>query len=127
MSCGCRGFISDFCCIGCDGKFEDHETLWETERERQQLRKSIRMEYLPLATSPAIQQETMKKLGIDGRSAEQRFLDEMRQEEESKDTNPLMTLALNDGKRGGPQVNVVIDTRKNMAPKQNLQKPEKSI
>lgn len=69
----------------------------------------------------------MKKLGIDGRSAEERFLDDMRKDEESKDANPLMTLALNDGSRGGPVVNVVIDTRKVMAPKQNLQKPEKSI
>lgn len=87
-TCGCHDFISDFCCIGCDGKFEDHETVWETEKERTLARKSIRSDYLPLATSPAIQLETMKKLGIDGRSAEQRFLDEMN--EESKD--PIMDL-----------------------------------
>jgi hypothetical protein len=34
----------------------------------------------------------MKKLGLDGRTAEQRFLDEMR-EEESKE--PVITLNLN--------------------------------
>ena len=56
----------------------------------------------------------MKKLGIDGRSAEEKFLDEMRMEEKKE---PLMHLALNDGSRGGPTVNVVIDTRKIMAPK----------
>lgn len=32
--CGCYNFESDFCCISCDQKFEDHETLWETEKER---------------------------------------------------------------------------------------------
>ena len=31
---GCFNFQSDFCCTSCDRKFEDHETLWETEQER---------------------------------------------------------------------------------------------
>ena len=32
--CPCFQFESDFACIGCDKKFEDHETLYETEAER---------------------------------------------------------------------------------------------
>lgn len=24
--CGCYSFVSDFCCVNCDGKWEDHET-----------------------------------------------------------------------------------------------------
>lgn len=67
----------------------------------------------------------MKNLGIDGRTPEQKFLDEIRAEEESKD--PILNLQLNDGKKGGPSVNILIDTRKNFVPKQDLSKPEKSI
>jgi hypothetical protein len=65
----------------------------------------------------------MKKLGIDDRTPEQKFLDEIR--EESKE--PMVDLMLNDGCNGGPKVNMIIDTRKNLAPKQDLSKPEKSI
>ena len=41
----------------------------------------MRQDFLPLAQNPDIQFETMKKLGIDGRSAEERFMDEMREEQ----------------------------------------------
>lgn len=61
-------------------------------------KKSVREGYLPLSSNPAIQQETMKALGIDGRTAEQRFIDEIN--EERKD-NPIMNLQLNDGSRTG--------------------------
>jgi hypothetical protein len=53
-TCGCFDFKSDFCCIGCDGKFEDHETIWETEKERMMAKKSVREGYLPLSSNPAI-------------------------------------------------------------------------
>lgn len=78
--------------------------------------------YLPLAMNPDIQLETMKKLGMDGRSEEQRFLDEMNEERKE----PMITLNLNQS-GAGPDVNVIIDTRMNLAPKQNLAKPERSI
>jgi len=35
-------------------KFEDHETIWETEKERQQNKKGVREDYLPLASNPDI-------------------------------------------------------------------------
>jgi len=38
-----------------------------------------------------------------------------------------MNLTLNDGTNGGPSVNLMIDTKKNYAPKQDLGNPEKSI
>ena len=65
----------------------------------------------------------MKKLGLDGRTAEQRFLDEIR-EEESKE--PVITLNLNQS-GVGPDVNIMIDTRKKLQPMQDLTKPEKSV
>ena len=78
--CACFGFTSDFCCISCDRPFEEHYTLIESEKERIQLGKPVGMEHWPLASHPEIQAETMKKLGIDGRSAEQRFIDEIQEE-----------------------------------------------
>ena len=77
---------------------------------------------MPLAGNPDIQMETMKKLGIDGRTPEQLFLDELK--EESKE--PIINMKLSSG-GVGPEVNLVIDTRKNLAPKQDTSKPERSI
>lgn len=42
--------------------------------------KPIREEYIPLASNPEIQAETMKKIGFDYRTPEQKFLDEMKEE-----------------------------------------------
>lgn len=64
----------------------------------------------------------MKKLGIDGRTPEQRWIDEMK--EEQKDS--VIMLNLNSG-QVGPNVNIMIDTKKNLRPKQDVSKPEKSI
>lgn len=46
--------------------------------------KPIREAYYPLASTPEIQKETMKKLGLDGRSYEEKLIEELRQEEEEK-------------------------------------------
>lgn len=120
--CGCYNFESDFCCISCDQKYEDHETLWETEAERRAARKATGQAYYPLADHPDIQKETLLKLGIDSRTPEQRFLDEMK--EESKEQ--VITLNLNQS-GVGPDVNIMVDTSKCLQPKQDLSKPEKSI
>ena len=69
----------------------------------------------------------MIKLGIDDRTPEEKFLDEMRLEEEKKLNNGMLNLQLSDGQNGRPQVNLIVNTNKNQVPKQNLQKPEKSI
>ena len=51
-TCQCANFISDFACLSCDRKFEDHETIYETEKERKLERKTIREDYMPLALNP---------------------------------------------------------------------------
>ena len=75
----------------------------------------------------------MKKLGIDGRSAEERYLDDIKQEEEEKknESEPRFTasgipipkghteIIMNPGMQG-PQVSIIIDRKKNFNPKQNL-------
>ena len=68
----------------------------------------------------------MKALGTDGRTPEEKLMDELRLEEEQK-KGGLMNLELSSGVNGGPAVNIVLDPKKNYQPKQNLAKPEKSI
>ncbi|TNV82585.1 hypothetical protein FGO68_gene11401 [Halteria grandinella] len=63
-NCSCYQFSSDFACIGCDQKYEDHETLYETESERKALGKPIRGAYFPLTSDPVVQDETMKQLKV---------------------------------------------------------------
>lgn len=46
---GCGGFWSDFACIGCDCRWEDHSTIFELEHDRMMAGKKIREDYLPLS------------------------------------------------------------------------------
>lgn len=126
-TCNCYDFQSDFACVGCDKKFEEHETIYETERERKAEGKAVGLGFRPLATNPEAQEAAMRDLGIDGRTPEQKFLDEIRQEEERKLTGGMLNLELSAGGEGRPQVNLMINTNKNLRPKQDLNKPERSI
>ena len=134
--------MSDFCCISCDQKFEEHYTLYETEKERQMAGKPVREEYYPLASNPEIQKETFKKLGLDTRSYEERLIEELKEEEKQGQVVqqqhsslgiPLKQgqteLIMNPGAGNHiPQVSVIIDTNKNYNPKQDpTKRPEKSI
>lgn len=49
MGPGCNGFYSDFACIACDCRWEDHSTLFEYEDERRMQGKKVGKEYLPLS------------------------------------------------------------------------------
>ena len=69
----------------------------------------------------------MIRLGIDNRTPEEKFLDEMKLEEEKKLNDGMLNLQLCDGQGSMPQVSIIVNTNKNQAPKQNLQKPERSI
>eukprot|EP00404_Azadinium_spinosum_P049934 CAMPEP_0180746970 /NCGR_PEP_ID=MMETSP1038_2-20121128/29302_1 /TAXON_ID=632150 /ORGANISM="Azadinium spinosum, Strain 3D9" /LENGTH=364 /DNA_ID=CAMNT_0022780563 /DNA_START=101 /DNA_END=1192 /DNA_ORIENTATION=- len=55
-SCGCSRFTSAWLCTGCEGKWEDHETLWETEEERRLQGLPVGQAFMPLASTPQIQQ-----------------------------------------------------------------------
>jgi len=65
-------------------------------------RKTIREDYMPLANNPAHQRAVMNELGIDSRTPEQRFLDEMRIEEEKKANGGMLNLELSAGGGGRP-------------------------
>ena len=70
----------------------------------------------------------MRDLGIDGRSPEEKLLEELKIEEENKANGGVVKLELRDGNTAGVQVNYIVDTsKKGLRPKQDLTKPEKSI
>lgn len=52
--CGCGYFESDFACVVCDKKWEDHETVIETEAERVADGRPVGDAYLPLVEAPEI-------------------------------------------------------------------------
>lgn len=53
--CGCPSFSSAWLCVGCDSKWEDHESLWETEEERRLQGRPVGQAFMPLASTPQIQ------------------------------------------------------------------------
>lgn len=53
--CGCSTFISDFACLVCDMKWEDHETVFETTQERLAGGRSVGEAFFPLADDTAVQ------------------------------------------------------------------------
>ncbi|CAD8136860.1 unnamed protein product [Paramecium pentaurelia] len=58
--CQCSDFDSYFACIACDRRWELHETLFEDESERKALGKKVGQDYLPLSTTPDIQQNVFQ-------------------------------------------------------------------
>lgn len=131
---GCYTFQSDFCCINCDGMWEDHETVIELEHERMQAGKPIQEDFLPLATSPDIQKETLKHLevlekvremtGCEALTPGEKLVEEQKREEMLKDPQLLQVSAPG----AGMEVNLQIGgNSKPMQPRQDLSKPERSI
>ena len=52
--------MSTFCCLVCDGKWEEHVTLYEDEQERRELGKPVGEHFYPLADVPDIQAEYIR-------------------------------------------------------------------
>lgn len=55
----------------------------------------------------------MNELGIDSRTPEQRWLDEMRLEEQKRANGGMLNLRIQAGDSNRPQVNLVVNTMKN--------------
>ena len=59
--CGnCRVFDANFACIGCDGKGDAHETVFETESERVMAGLPVGEAYRPLQDSPYLQHQVLE-------------------------------------------------------------------
>ncbi|CAE8647660.1 unnamed protein product, partial [Polarella glacialis] len=50
--CGCPSFSSAWECVSCEGKWQDHETLWESEEERRHCGRSVGQAFMPLSSTP---------------------------------------------------------------------------
>ena len=72
--CGCHCYTSAWQCITCEGKWEDHESLWENEEERRLLGRPVGQAgpceawrapceaFMPLASTPDVRHlQTLKK------------------------------------------------------------------
>ena len=55
---------------------------------------------MPLASNPEIQKEVMKKLKLDGRSAEERLMEELKLERENEETKQIVLTLQEDGAGG---------------------------
>lgn len=60
--CACAKFVSNFACLSCDGKWEEHVTLYEDEELRRELGKAVGEAHYPLADCPEIQAEYIRQL-----------------------------------------------------------------
>ena len=54
--CACFEFKPDFACVGCDGSWDDHETLYEFENQRIVEKKPVGKEFLPLGKCKELQE-----------------------------------------------------------------------
>ena len=50
--CSCSHFSSNFCCVTCDGRYEDHETVFESAAERTRAGRPVGAAFKPLAAQP---------------------------------------------------------------------------
>ena len=53
--CRCSVFASNFLCTVCDKHFEDHETVWESEKERALDGRAVGDAFIPLSEIPQLQ------------------------------------------------------------------------
>jgi len=60
--CNCSKFVSNFACLSCDGKWEEHITLYEDEELRKELEKAVGDAFYPLADVPEIQKEFLRQV-----------------------------------------------------------------
>jgi len=60
--CNCSKFISNWACISCDGKWEEHEVLYEDHELRAELGKPVGEAFYPMAEVPEIQAEYLRQV-----------------------------------------------------------------
>ena len=56
----CARFEPNYCCIGCDGRGDQHETVFETESERVLAKLPVGEAYKPLQDSPYLLQQVVE-------------------------------------------------------------------
>jgi len=109
--CSCFNFTSAFACIACDGKWEDHVTVYELEGERKAAGKPTGEDFKPLSDHQDIQEMVFNSGDVD-------TLGEF---EEAK-MNPFKKTNSNEN---APVVLKSNESR--WRPQQDLSRPEKSV
>ena len=67
-SCSCGLFTSNFLCLGCDGKYEEHETTFESKEERRREGRTVGVAFKPFSEHRDIQQSVFNGGGGGGTS-----------------------------------------------------------
>jgi hypothetical protein len=117
--CGCYAFTSEFPCLVCDAKWEDHEVLYETREERKALGKSVDEGFVPMSSNPEIQKIYNKKTGRTPLTAEDT--------EENKGQNAMVAFDLTSGNsKSGVTVQIQMPKHSGgIRPKQPMKPTEK--
>ena len=119
--CACGKFISNFACLSCDGKWEEHITVYEDEELRKELDKPVGDQFYPLSDVPEIQAEFLRQL--DEEKEKEKAIKEASSGTEVATLEANMGLvSLNDG---GSTVATLEQRQKNTLPVR--EKPERSV
>lgn len=121
--CGCGKFISNFACLSCDGKWEEHVTTYEDEELRKELGKLVGNDFYPLSDVPEIQAEFIRQL----EEEKQKQSEDKKSENSSQEISTLATamnqVAINDG--NGTTIATLEQRQANTLPAR--EKPERSV
>ncbi|CAK0829626.1 unnamed protein product, partial [Prorocentrum cordatum] len=65
LACPGRGgkYTSAWQCVSCEGKWEDHESLWESEAERRAAGHPVGQAFMPLASTPGVREAVFREDG----------------------------------------------------------------
>jgi len=86
--CNCSRFIGNFACLSCEGKWEEHEVLYEDEQTRKECGKAVGEDFYPLADVPDIQKEFLRQLEEE-EEKERKKQEEKKAEEQQGDTGAV--------------------------------------
>jgi len=86
--CACGKFISTFACLGCDGKWEEHEVRYESEADRKSENKPVGQAFYPLSDVPEIQQEFLKQIEKEEANRKEEEKKKAEEKREGSDAKP---------------------------------------
>lgn len=121
--CGCGKFISNFACLSCDGKWEEHVTTYEDEELRKELGKLVGNDFYPLSDVPEIQAEFIRQLEEEKQKQSEDKKSENSSQEISTLTTAMNQVAINDG--NGTTIATLEQRQANTLPAR--EKPERSV
>jgi len=120
--CPCGKFVSNFLCLGCDGKWEEHVTLYEDKELREELSKPVGKQFYPLSDVPEIQEVFLKQLEEEAAKNAEAAAGVTNSSEVSKLETEMGGLCVREGTRS---VATLEERQRNTLPARD--KPERSV